>query len=219
MPMLFIDHCERRIAHADVAEAVTVRFPMRRRVFKIVAALSMSFCLATAVLWARSAWAVDSKDFKHIRTWEECWISRTWRIQSEQGQLALSVRVDLCKRKSALETPSESLFVWSPADERNILLPTNAAYPISWNSWKVKSAEGHIKVVADAAIVTLPHWWLCAAFLPLPLLWLTMNWRQSPQRHPASDGLCQGCAYDLRGTPDRCPECGAISTDSGAFAN
>jgi predicted amidophosphoribosyltransferase len=40
-------------------------------------------------------------------------------------------------------------------------------------------------------------------FLALPLNWLAVRRRTIPP------GLCPHCGYDLRATPDRCPECGA----------
>ena len=39
----------------------------------------------------------------------------------------------------------------------------------------------------------------------LPALWLI---RRARQRCQSRAGLCPQCGYDLRATPDRCPECG-----------
>ena len=39
----------------------------------------------------------------------------------------------------------------------------------------------------------------------LPAIWLI---RRARQRSQSRAGLCPQCGYDLRATPDRCPECG-----------
>jgi hypothetical protein len=53
--------------------------------------------------------------------------------------------------------------------------------------------------------VLCPTWSLVAALL-LPMgLWAGIGWRQ---RRRVVAGHCINCGYDLRATPEKCPECG-----------
>ena len=56
---------------------------------------------------------------------------------------------------------------------------------------------------------------VAAAGSVLPLLWL---WRQRSWRREARVrvGLCPACGYDLRATPQRCPECGCTNAAAPA---
>lgn len=53
--------------------------------------------------------------------------------------------------------------------------------------------------------VWLPHWLPMLIFSALPLYWLSTKRRLSRR---IRSGQCVNCGYDLRATPEQCPECG-----------
>jgi predicted amidophosphoribosyltransferase len=53
--------------------------------------------------------------------------------------------------------------------------------------------------------VVVPDWFVIALTLVLPAHYLSGVIKR---RRARSHNLCRGCGYDLRATPERCPECG-----------
>ena len=67
----------------------------------------------------------------------------------------------------------------------------------------------------DALGLFVPHWWLIVLLL-IPAG--VYAWRVIVARRARGAGFCGVCGYDLRASPDRCPECGAAPTESNATA-
>jgi hypothetical protein len=68
-----------------------------------------------------------------------------------------------------------------------------------------RGAMGHVFV--------LPFWLFVGLLLIAPVR-NAIRWRRGDQAQRwRAAGRCFNCGYDLRATPDRCPECGAASSD------
>jgi hypothetical protein len=72
--------------------------------------------------------------------------------------------------------------------------------------YQFQSQTGGARYALGSRYVGVPYWLLAGVTLPVAVV-ATM-WRRHRRRGPRA-GMCPGCGYDLRATPDRCPECGA----------
>jgi len=59
--------------------------------------------------------------------------------------------------------------------------------------------------------VSAPAWFVVLITLCLPVACIWRGRRQLRERERREKGYCVHCGYDLRATPQRCPECGRIA--------
>jgi len=71
--------------------------------------------------------------------------------------------------------------------------------------------ERQIDPVEQETGIFLPYWAIAVVTLIPSLMWLHGR-RKIP-------GTCQTCGYDLRATPDRCPECGTVPPKREIISN
>jgi hypothetical protein len=77
------------------------------------------------------------------------------------------------------------------------------------------SSGASVRVHTKVTVATTPYWPLIVIFSILPGIWWSMRRRDRARRQL---GLCDVCGYDLRATPERCPECGTVPAVTSAHA-
>jgi hypothetical protein len=76
-------------------------------------------------------------------------------------------------------------------------------YDFRWWSFRTETPRG---VVGRIVQFGFNGWVLAALFAVLPSTWAMKRIRRQPP-----PGTCRKCGYDLRASPDYCPECGTTT--------
>jgi hypothetical protein len=81
---------------------------------------------------------------------------------------------------------------------------------ISEWEWNIRSVDGAVDVHLTGSFEewNTPYWKLLCLASVAPI-WRFVPWNDlTPRQRRKNRGCCPDCGYDLRATPDRCPECG-----------
>jgi hypothetical protein len=181
---------------------------LARHLFTILSALSLLLCVAVGVLWVRSyrpvldyiAWRGHTTlmaQSKGGRLWLQVWNGAdplpTWRAAWRAGGDLGWVLRGTTNPPFQPKTPIEVGYTPPPFLRSNF-------FGFDWDDSDFGMPRG-----GRVRMLAVPHWSLlaCAA---LPSAARIIGW--SRRRVRRRTGLCPTCGYDLRASPDRCPECG-----------
>ena len=157
---------------------------MKRRLFTLVAAASMLLSIAVVALWVRSYGRAD-----HVG-----WLSRMnsgFMSNSLRGHFEFACFHDYPRPRLA-----------------GFDYCSRAAQPFQLKSEDFFLGFG-VEMDPNGIWLACPHWFLALLFAILPVLRFHVATRSRPGDR---GGYCPRCGYDLRATPDRCPECGDVPT-------
>ena len=216
---------------------------MRRKLFTLAAGMSELLCIGVCVLWVRSYFRMDevvrtwsgsrpaAADKRYL-----VWVRRL-PATSTRGKVVLDLEyldwdTDEVWRISDLP-PTE--WNWSSSAKQpgtqglspppSVQNPWASQKTFGWN-WIWLSIQRQMLMVRDppgpdshntsyqkVEVIALVPWWILLPPLALlPGTWLRGRFRRRRRR---TLGLCLKCGFDLRATPDRCPECGIAPSKLG----
>lgn len=189
---------------------------MGRWLFNLAAGASLLVALLICIFWIRSRWSSDSLRYHATNP-------ATHRLDayliSEAGGMTLGRKIfywppEAQTAAMTLVNRTRRAYTWQ-FDSRPVP-PAGVLYMRLGFNWfsaiDLKMVPG---ATSKEARLFIPYWALLLATLITPIAWILHRRRQ----RNAQPGICKICGYDLRATPDRCPECGAVpdySTESSA---
>jgi hypothetical protein len=169
---------------------------MNHRLFKLLTAVSLLLCMATLAVWPISYWR--SAMISHVNT------GRTDSVSIITGQLVWQGQTGPGKAEFLHDAGVLKEWEFATAPRRSCQCNPNWCDAMRFSRFTdAMRWKGGAGIFTDR--IGVPLW--CPAILSglLPAM-AFQNWFRRRDRRRR--GLCQSCAYDIRATPDRCPECG-----------
>jgi hypothetical protein len=178
---------------------------MKRWLFNLTAAVSLALLVALLILWMRSYRVGDDIGINAAS-------GSRYFLRTGGGELALEAM------SGDPPDPNRPRFQWTTDPRR-----TNGVYMIQRNSlvrrlgfWIDRSSYRRSGVTITSRSLMMPFLVPLLVAAVAPALWVRAERRRRKARHLA--GHCSTCGYDLRATPDRCPECGAVPASAPGSA-
>jgi hypothetical protein len=183
---------------------------VKRRLTNALIALFLTLAVLTAGLWVRSYWVSDRALYRFVKrpgVYIEHWVfSAAGVVGFGRDRLSYPAAAD---RRAPGKIVSASLATGSHAE---LASPQRLSRLGGRTGFSMGPMPGE-------SFVCFPHWLPVLLLSAPPAAVLAARWRRR-RRNSAGDDAgalpCPSCAYDLRATPDRCPECGTTSVKMAA---
>jgi len=195
---------------------------MKRALLKTVTGLSLAGCIAAALAWSAGPSAPGPFQYRLVdargrRTGDVSAWSWRGRLVVQVGRLLEPVGGTAAVREPA---PGPAEFTrWTTKPWMSPLDPSDVGVAGFWvgsYSYTFEPTVGHyVPFLVTNRVVIVPWYAVILATAALPLLRLRRVWIR---RRGAAAGRCVSCGYDLRATPDRCPECGTSTAGAALSA-
>ncbi len=183
---------------------------MRRKLFIIAVVVSLVLCGVFALLWPLNRTYHEYVTYgRPLDANGERWL---FNLTADANGVALT-----CAFDHRTDPSYQPLLGWRfvarpyPSSRGPFKLPYQVSHSLLGFTYaheprRIGYQRIPVVTVNDRAL-TVPYWFLIVVTLLLPAIALH-RWHR--RRRRIGENRCLTCGYDLRASPERCPECGAI---------
>ena len=192
---------------------------MIRHLLNLLAAGSLLLSVAVAALWVRGRSTADCLKAQRAVTWRGTLGVADLLVVSHRGKTG--VLFSYTRDETWTEAERQTIKArdcWRayrsdyslPTYDRYILVDNRRTYGHMFrHGFEAYRTEVGAERTWGAAA---PHWFVLLWTALLPSSRAAAWQRRRRRSRRLRRGLCERCGYDLRATPDRCPECGGPVT-------